>query len=164
MPRSSASHRVQSSADRSTTFFADHFTLSLGPKWNSTTVYRLEGPRIDDFQHTIQITVDPDVGDPAVADYASQRIEQKKASLQDGRVLRRARTRIDSGRPAYWVLLSVQSPEGDPRYQEECYVLHEGVGYQLSAQFTPKTHSKMGPVIRSIFDRFSPQLPLQHRR
>jgi len=164
MPRPSRPRSADSSVDRSTTFFADAFTLSLGPDWESTTVYQLKGPHLDDFQHTIQITVDPDVEDPAVGDYAAQRVEQKMASLREGRVLHQTRKQLDNGRPAYWVLFSVQPPDGEPRYQEDCYVVEQGVGYQLSAQFTPETRSKMAPVVRSIFDRFSPQLPLRRRR
>lgn len=164
MSRSSPSHDKQSFLDPSTTFFADDFTLSLPSAWQSTTVYRLDGPHINDVQHTIQITIELDVEPRAVADYAAQCIEQKKTVLRGGKVLSQTQRQLDDGSPAYWVSFSLQTPDGERRYQEDCYVLHDGVGYQLSAQFTPETRANMGPVVRSIIDRFSPHLPLSHRR
>ena len=150
-------------SDPSTTYIADGFTLSVGDLWCNDTAYRLEGPVQDNFQHVIRISVNPEVGEMSVVDYAERRVAQQTASLDPGDLLARSRTKLDNGRPASRCIFSLTSGDDRLLYQEDWYVVHHGVGYRLSAQFTEHSLPVVGPTVEHIFRSFAPHLPLRRR-
>lgn len=154
----------QSGTDPSSLHCADQFTIDLRSDWQNETVYRLEGPTKDGQQHVIQINVEPDVSAGTVADYARPRLNQQKEMRTEGSILEQALTQLDNGMPAYHAVLSSTGTDDERQYQEAMYVLHNEIGYRLSATYTRPTHPSVGNTIRRIFRSFEPQRPLQRRR
>ncbi len=127
-------------------------------------MYVLEGPKTDGLQHTIQINVDPNVGDAMVIHYANTRIEEQKESLNGGRLVKKEWTRLENDQRAYQALL-IWTPTDERRlYRDQLFVLHDGVGYRLSASFTKKTFKTLRPRVRRALHHFEPHAPLRRRR
>lgn len=147
-----------------TLFHADDFAMRLQDGWQNETVYVLEGPVEDELQHTIQVNVDPDAGDIAVIDYADMQIKGQKESLRGCRLLVKRYTHLDNDMRAYRAIF-VWYPTEDRRvYQDQFYVVHEGGGYRLTANFTKKTRKTLGPKVERALRNFEPHAPLQNRR
>ena len=138
--------------------------MDLQEGWQNETVYVLEGPVEDDLQHTLQISVDPDAGDIAVIDYADVQIEAQKNTLRGCRLLMKRYTYLDGERRAYRAIF-VWYPTEDRRiYQDQFFVVHEEIGYRLSANFTKKTRKTLGPKVERALRGFEPHAPLRDRR
>lgn len=149
--------------DPSTTFLGDGFTLALGDEWTNETVYRMEGPTADGYTHVLKVNVNTEVEDILVVDYATLQVDQQLKGLEDGRLVDTTRTKLENELVASRVLLEC----GDQRpwtYQEDWYIVHQKVGYRLSARFTETTLDTIGPQVEEIFRSFEPRSPLVHRR
>jgi hypothetical protein len=144
--------------DPTWTYRAHAFTLALGKDWVDKTAFSLAGPITDGIQHLITVTVDPDVEVDAVRDYADWHTRILEAQLKGCQVLKRASVSLINGMPAYRVIY-VWHPMEDLRlYQDQLYVLHEGVGYTLTASFTKKTRKTLGPQVARMMLSFNPSL------
>jgi len=151
-------------ADSGSLFYADDFALRLQDGWQNETVYVLEGPMEDDLQHTIQIDVDPDAGNIAVIDYADMQIKGQKNTVKGCRLLMKRFTKLDNEMRAYRAILVWYPTEERRVYQDQFFVVHDGVGYRLTANFTKKTRKTLGPKVERAFRSFDPHLPLRNRR
>jgi hypothetical protein len=162
MPPSHERHRARSGAAvLPRTFHADTFTLGLRDGWEDESVYVLEGPREHDLQHNITVNVDPDAPDVPLLDYADLQIQMQQETLKGCRLLMKRHTQLDDGVPAYRAIF-VWSPTEDRRlYQDLLIVLHEEVGYRLTASFTKKTRKTLGPSVERAMRTFE---PLAHRK
>ncbi len=151
------------SGEGSSLFHGGDFTMALREDWGNETVYVLAGPETDDLQHTLQINVDPHIGDLSAVHYADAKLDGQTETLQACEVLTKGWMELDSGRRAYRALL-VWSPTEDRRlYRDQLYVVHEETGYQLSASFTKKTLKTIGPTVDRALRRFEPHAPLRMR-
>ena len=135
---------------------AERFTMDLYEGWTDKTVYVIEGPREHDMQHNITVNVDPDAGAVALIDYADVQIEAQQNTLRGCRLLMKGFTRLDSDQAAYRAIF-VWYPTDEVRiYQDQLFVVHEGVGYKLTANFTKKTRKTLGPRIERAMRSFEP--------
>ena len=138
--------------------------MELQEGWQNETVYVLEGPVEDDLQHTLQINVDPDAGDIAVIDYADVQIEAQKNTLRGCRLLVKRFTHLDNDMRAYRAIFVWYPTEERRVYQDQFFVVHEEIGYRLSANFTKKTRKTLGPKVERALRSFEPHPPLRNRR
>lgn len=163
-PNSTFSRRRQHSPlDFSSTFYADRFELRLGKEWQSDTVYVLEGPTVDGFQHTLQVSVDPNAGDIAVVDYADLQIDLQIDGLSEGELLEKWITKLDNEMPAYRALFTWTAAEARRLYQDQLYFVHKHVGYKLSFSSTPKSRDLLGPQMERVMQTIEPRPPLRNR-
>jgi hypothetical protein len=160
--RNGAGAERQDRRDSSTTFRGPDFTLDLDEAWTNETVYRLHGPTVDGYEHTLQVAVNPEVGDISVVDYATLLIDRQLRGMEDGRLLETTRTKIESDLVASRVLLE-GGEQPSWTYQEDWYIVHRNVGYRLSARFTDNSRQILGPQVEQIFRSFEPRSPLEHR-
>lgn len=144
-------------------FCADTFTLNLWDDWENETVYVLEGPVEDDLQHNITINVDTRAGGVALIDYADMQVQVQQETLKGCRLLMKGFTRLDNEMPAYRAIFVWYPTEGVRIYQDQVFVLHEEVGYKLTANFTKKTRKTIGPRVERIMLSFEPNLPYSLR-
>jgi hypothetical protein len=142
--------------DPTWTYRAHAFTLSLGDDWVDKTFFTLAGPTTDGIQHSLTVAVTPDVETDAVRDYADWHVRSLEKQLKGCRILKKEPVSLANGMPAYRVIY-VWHPTKDRRlYQEQLYVLHEGVGYTLTASFTKKTRKTLGPQVERLMLSFNP--------
>ena len=120
------------------------------------TVFVLEGPHEHELQHTLTINVDRTADAIALIDYADMQIETQQETLRGCRLLKKGLTRLDNEMPAYRAIF-VWYPTDERRiYQDQLFVLHDGIGYKLTAHFTKKTRKTIGPRIERAMRSFEP--------
>lgn len=147
----------------SSTFFADRFRLSVGKEWQSETVYVLEGPTVDGFQHTLQVSVDSDAGDITVVDYADLQIDLQIETLDEADLLDKWMTKLDNEMPAYRALFAWTVADERRLYQDQLYLVHKNVGYRLSFSSTPKSRDLLRPQFERVMQTIEPCPPLCNR-
>ena len=72
-------------------------------------------------------------------------------------MLKKEPVALESGLPAYRALFVWYPAEDMKVYQEQLYVLHDGVGYRLTATFSRKSRKLLGPQIERIMLGFTPE-------
>lgn len=141
------------------TYRAHTFSMDVGEDWKDHTVFSLVGPVTDGIQHNITVTVDPEIEAKTLLDYADWHVRVLQRELKGCRVLKQDPVDLTNGIPAYRVLY-VWHPAPQMRlYQEQLYVLHEGIGYKLTATFTKKTRKTLGGEIERMMLSFNPSSP-----
>ena len=63
---------------------------------------------------------------------------------------------LTNGLPAHRVIYVWCPMEGMRVYQEQLYVLHDGIGYKLTATFTKKTRKTLGSRVERMMLSFNP--------
>lgn len=138
-------------------YCAHRFTFSMGDNWNDETVYILGGPVADGLQHNITIHVEPEVQVDALLDYAEVQIQALQAELNGCRLLQKDQVQFNNGLPAYRAIFTWNPAENQRLYQEQLYVLHQQMGYILTATFTKKTRKTLGAHVERIMLSFTPE-------
>lgn len=142
--------------DPTWTYRAHTFTVALGENWTDKTLFSLAGPTTDGLQHSITITIDSDVETDVVRDYADWHTRLLEKQLKGCRVLKKEPVSLTNGLPAYRVIYVWHPMEDKRLYQDQLYVLHEGMGYMLTASFTKKTRKTLGPRVTRMMRSFNP--------
>ena len=139
------------------TYSANTFTLTLpNAGWQDKTTYTLTGPFDDDLQHTVTVSVDPEVEIDVLLDYADVEIRALERKLKGWRLLKKDEVRLDNGLPAYRALVVWYPAEEVRLYLEYIFVLHQQTGYIITATFTRKTRETLGPKIERMMLGFTP--------
>lgn len=145
-------------------FHADRFTIRAPESWTNETVYLLEGPVEDDFQHTIKIEVEQSARNISLVDYADWQVERQRHALPHARLLESGVESVPDNRSTYQALLMWSPSGGRTLFHHLCYVKSGRVAYHLTASSTEATRHQFEPQFRSIFRSFRPHEPLFVRR
>ncbi len=139
-------------------FQGNKFRLELQDGWEDDTLYIISGPVDDGVQHNINITVDKEPQLDSLTEYAEWQIKSMEEQLKGCRVLLREQTQLQIGLLAFRAIFS-WSPNDNLRiYQEQIYVMVEGMAYTLTTSFTKKTRKTLGPAIERMMLSFTPFL------
>jgi hypothetical protein len=138
---------------------ADAFRMMLpSGDWEDRSVYTLTGPTIDGIQHNITVHIEDEPDGESVYDFAGQEIALLEPQLDNCRILTDDPVNLMCGHPAYRAIYTWM-PEDDLKlYQEQVYVLANGVGYVLTASFTRKTRKQLGARVEQMMLSFTPSL------
>jgi hypothetical protein len=131
------------------------FNLVLPDGWTDATMHIFAGPVEDDTQHTVSVMVDPGVG-PNLDEYAGGQVQAIESTLKGLTIVRRETVSLWSGAPAARVVLEWLPTPGKRVIQEMLFVIKDGVGYRLTATFTPATFETIGPTVRAMLMSFEP--------
>lgn len=147
---------IPAAAEPTQDYRANVFTIQLPTDWTDRTVFTLTGPVTDGIQHNITITVSPEPPVGELLDFAEWQIRSLEEQLKGCRLLLKERAQLNDGTPAYRAIF-VWWPTDDLRlYQEQLYVVHDGLGFTLTASFTKKTRKTIGPGIERAMLSFKP--------
>jgi len=125
--------------------------------WRDKTIYTLVGPVEGGIQHNLIITVDYDIIVDTLADYAELQIMALENELKSCRLLKKGKTNLKNGMPAYEAIFSWYPSDELRIYQHQIFVIHEKVGYNITASFTKKTRKTLGPKVVRMMLSFNPQ-------
>jgi hypothetical protein len=134
----------------------NNFTLNIYEDWIDKTIYTLTGPVTDGIQHNIIITYEPDVEMDLVEDYGEWQIEGIQSSLKGCLLLKKGAKKMTNGMDAYEAIFSWYPTDELRIFQQQIYVLHEKIGYKITASFTKKTRKTLGPQIERMMLSFNP--------
>jgi len=132
--------------------------------WTNETVYLLEGPVKDDFEHTIKITVENSAGNAPLVDYADWQVERQRHALPDARLLESGLECLGNDRSAYQALLKWSTSDQRTLFHHLCYLKTGVTAYHITASSTEATRHQFEPQFQSIFRSFRPNNPLRARR
>jgi hypothetical protein len=136
---------------------ADTFTLGLYEGWQEGTAYTLAGPVEDDQAHPLTVSVDPEAGAASVEDYAAWHLRVQQDALRACHLLHKGPVRLANGLPAFQATVAWYPVDDRCLYQEQLIVLHEGIGYRLTATFTKTTRVTLGPRVEQAMRAFQPR-------
>jgi hypothetical protein len=137
-------------------FRGNTFTLQIYDDWQDKTIYTIAGPVSDGIQHSIIISLNPDVETDILRDYADWNIATLTGELKGCRLLKQGPITLANGLPAYKAIFCWYPTEELRIYQEQIYVLVGTTGYNLTASFTKKTRKTLGPLVERMMLSFNP--------
>lgn len=139
------------------TYVGNDFTLDLPADWNDRTIHTFAGIVADGIQHVVTVMADPDTAATSLVEYVDLQISSLEESLNGCRILLREPSQLRNGMPAYRAIFSWHPVEARRLYQEQLYVLQDGVGYKLTATFSRKTRKTLGPQVERMMLSFEPR-------
>jgi hypothetical protein len=126
------------------------FSLDFGPQWIDRSIYRFEGPLEDGIQHYITVSIESDLDQTDLEAYATLQIKALANELQGYHELKRGPLLLASRQPAYELVYQWCPAEGVELYQRHLWVLHQRMGYALTAAFSKKTWKLLGDEVDRI--------------
>jgi hypothetical protein len=132
------------------------FSVKLYEDWQDKTIYTIAGPVTDGIQHSIIISLNPDVETDNLRDYADWNIATLTGELKGCRLLKQGPITLANGLQAYKAIFCWFPTEELRIYQEQIYVLVGTAGYNLTASFTKKTRKTLGPLVERMMLSFNP--------
>ena len=122
-----------------TNIMTDRLAFKLPDGWQDETIYRFKGPDDGDTQHVVSLVVDRHAGDVSLEQYARDRIDMTLLTLQPSEALKDETTTLGDGQSAYEAIIKWVPVDGEVIFRKMIFVVHNGVGYYLSGNFTKKT-------------------------
>lgn len=139
-------------------FRGNSFNLNVYDDWKDKTMYTIAGPVSDEMQHNILITMDDDSEFDNVYDYAEWQIESLESSLPSCLLLKRGDKTLDCGIKAYEAVFRWLPTDEKKIYQQQIYVMHNKIGYTLTASFSKVTKRIYGPMVQRMMLSFNPAI------
>ena len=137
-------------------FRGNNFSLNIYEDWTDKTLYTLTGPVTDGIQHNVIITHEPGVEMDSVEEYGEWQIQGVLSSLKGCMILKKGPKKLQNGINAYEAIFSWYPTDELRIFQQQIYVLHEKVGYKITASFTKKTRKTLGPQVERMMLSFNP--------
>ena len=134
----------------------NNFSLNIYEDWTDKSLYTLTGPVTDGIQHNVIITHEPDVEMDSVEEYGEWQIQGVVSSLKGCMLLKKGAKKLQNGMDAYEAIFSWYPTDELRIFQQQIYVLHEKVGYKITASFTKKTRKTLGPQVERMMLSFNP--------
>ncbi|MFH1197543.1 MAG: DcrB-related protein [bacterium] len=138
-------------------YYGNQFTIDLYKDWKDKTIYTIAGPVSDGIQHNIIITVDYEAKYNSVVDFAEWQIKTLEDNLKGCLLLKKGNKILLNKMPAYEAIFRWYPTDKLRLYQHQIYILHETIGFQLTASFTKKTRKMFGPPVERMMLSFNPQ-------
>lgn len=155
-PDAPAQDSASSPAREAYLYHADAFHMPLpSDAWTCGTTYTLLGPVSRGMRHNITVTLDRDVEHATLSDYAAAQMEPLENSLPDCTLLMHGPLPLTSGNDGYRCIYRWHPEDQEqPLYQEQVYVLANGIGYTLTASFRSDTRKRFGAVVEQMMRSF----------
>ena len=136
---------------------SDKFKINIYEDWQDKTIHTLTGPVTDGIQHNIIITHELDVEMDSVEDFGEWQVEGVTDLLKSCMLLKKGFKKLYNGMEAYEAIFSWYPTDDLRIYQHQIYVLHNKIGYKLTASFTKKTRKTLGPQVERMMLSFEPK-------
>ncbi|MBL1212189.1 MAG: DcrB-related protein [Ignavibacteriae bacterium] len=137
-------------------FRGNNYSLNIYEDWIDKTLYTLTGPVTDGIQHNIIITHEPNTDLDTVEEFGEWQIQGILSSLKGCMLLKKGAKKLQNGMDAYEAIFSWYPTDELRIYQQQIYVLHEKIGYKITASFTKKTRKTLGPQVERMMLSFNP--------
>jgi hypothetical protein len=139
------------------------FYIDLPDGWEDRTVHYFLGPDDSGVQHMLNIVIDPNAATDDPAEYAQDRISQIVETMPAAEILKEEEKTLPNGVPVYEAVYKWVPPNGNVTFQKLVYMIHEGIAYSFSANFSKKTIKTIGVEVDRIVASFRP-LPVRDER
>jgi hypothetical protein len=134
---------------------ANNIFLDLPDGWENQTVYTYMGPDDSGVQHILTLVVDDKVEGYSLSDFAGQRIDTVKDTMQSITVLKDEPKELPSGRVVHEFVYKWIPTDDKIIFQKVVYLMLDDIGYTFSCNFSKKTIKTIGLQVDKIIDSFN---------
>ncbi|MEE9443241.1 MAG: DcrB-related protein [candidate division Zixibacteria bacterium] len=132
------------------------FTLELSDNWVDRTTFLYMGLEDGGMQHILNLSVEPEIGDADLYEYARERIDNAVTAMPDAAIIKEEDKTLPNGNAAYECVYKWISPDGKMVFQKLLFLIIEGTGYNFSANFSKKTLKTLRHEVDGIINSFQP--------
>ncbi len=134
----------------------EKFKFDLPSGWSSQTVYYFRGPKEDDNDHQIIMTINPKPQHDSVESFAKESIRIIERSLDGTETLKNEEVTGDGVHPV-WEFVYKWIPSDEITFmQKYVFVLAGGLGFTFTCQFTKKSYKTVGLQLKDVIDAVLP--------
>jgi hypothetical protein len=136
----------------------NQFRINLPEGWDDQTAYTFMGPEVNGVQHLLTLVIDKNIGDTDLYNFALDRIDPVRSSLQGIETLKEEERTLPSGVPVYeWIYKWIPT-EGNVIFKKQVYMLIGKRGYSFSASFSKQSFKTIGVEVDQMINSFIPGL------
>jgi hypothetical protein len=128
------------------------FTINLPEGWEDRTVHLFTGPDDSGVQHMLNLTIDAEVQNYELNEYARERIDQIIDTVQGVEILKEEEKTLPNGNRAYECVYKWIPADETIIFKKLVYMIIDGMGYTFSANFSKKTIKTIGVEVDGIID------------
>jgi hypothetical protein len=132
------------------------FRIQFPEGWEDRTIHCFMGPEDGGVQHLLHVLVDRDLRTSDVQEYARDRIDQILESMPNPELVKEEEKTLSMGASAYEAVYKWVSSSDKVTFQKLVYVIHKGVAYSFSANFSRKTIKTLAAEVDAMVDSFEP--------
>jgi len=130
------------------------FYIDLPESWEDATIYTFMGPDDSGVQHRLLVTIDNNVEEEDLEEYARVRIDAAIGALQGAEILKEEGKTLPGGRDVYECVYKWSPVEDKPIFQKLIYLFENGKAICFSGNFSKKTIKTIGAEVEKMIDSF----------
>ncbi|HWR84082.1 MAG TPA: DcrB-related protein [Candidatus Deferrimicrobium sp.] len=134
----------------------ERFHIELPDGWEDRTVHYFLGPDDSGVQRGLTLTIDRHAHTSDLIGYARERIDHVLNTLPAAEILKEEQKTLPTGVPIYEAVCKWIPPSGEVSFQKLVYMIHDGVAYSFSANFSKKTLKTIALEVDRIIGSFRP--------
>ncbi len=135
----------------------NQFSIELPDSWEDASTYSFMGPDEGGVQHLLTLSVDREVGDEYLVDYARGRIEVLMITLSGLEILKEEERTLENGTPIYFMACRWIPTDGQVLYQKYYYMIIDGTAYTFTGTFSKQTLKTIAREVEKMINSFKPQ-------
>ncbi|MCD6162117.1 MAG: DcrB-related protein [candidate division Zixibacteria bacterium] len=132
----------------------NRFQFELPDGWEDQTVYIFEGPESSGIEHRLMLNIDRHLQHDDINDFAHEKTDALKESVQGISILKDEETTIRDGNPAYEFVYKWIPSDEKVIFYKFVFIIKDDIGFSFSAMFSKKTLKtvglQMGEIIESL--------------
>ncbi len=137
----------------------NQFRIDLPDDWADKSAYSFMGPEENGVQHLLTLTIDREIEDDDLTEFAQARIEILRGSLQGMEILKEDERTLENGIPVYEMACRWIPVDGTVLFQKYYYLIVDGAGYTFTGTFSKRTLKTVGVVVERMINSFRPAMP-----
>lgn len=134
----------------------NQFRIDLPDGWADKSAYCFMGPEENDVQHLLTLSIDTELEDDDLIEFAQARIEILRGSLQGMEILKEKERALENGIPVYEMACRWIPVDGTVLFQKYYYLIVNGTGYTFTGTFSKHTLKTIGVVVERMINSFQP--------
>ena len=124
--------------------------------WSDQTVYAFEGPKIDDTDHLLLMSIDRVLRQNSIERFAQEKIRAITESLQSAEILRNQEITIPGGNPAFDFVIKWVIDDKSIKFRRHIFVIYQNRGFSVYCDFSKKSYRMLSHQFKSMIEHFFP--------
>lgn len=133
-----------------------NFNINLPKGWQDQTMYYFKGPKLDEFEHEIMMTIDRKPQTDDIIEFARKRISPIVQTMTGIDVLKDKQTSISGGNESYEFVYKWIPADQMVEIHKYIYVLKDKLGFTFNIRFTKKSYKLLNNQIKEILESILP--------
>jgi len=134
----------------------NRFQFDLPSGWEDQTVYFFRGPKVDEREHRLMLTIDRHLQESDVTAFARRRTRPIIDSLQGLEVLKDEETSRPGCYPSWEFVYRWIPSEEVKIYKKYVFVLRGGYGFSFEIEFSKMSYKMLGEQVKKVIEDLLP--------